>query len=488
MAPDLSGVRRDHRARYEWSARNLPRGSRVLDLACGVGYGAYILGQGGHRVLAVDNDRDAIAYALEHYAHKKVGYLVRDAATFQPDIRTKAFDAVTCFETIEHLANPCPMLKMFAKHAPTLFASVPNEEKFPFKNYAFHHRHYTRAEFEQLLAECGWEVTEWWGQEGPESEVRRRINGRTAIVVAQRAKKTRSRRGNRSVIDEIVKAVGDKLATGQFDSAPLSASTGQWTAASEVKIDYAPKPDVVPARVAIIGLGPTVHDWLQTSRCLGATSKLVDEVWGINAMGDVLRCDRIFHMDDVRIQEIRAAETPDGNIAAMLTWMRKRRGIPIYTSRPHPDYPDMVAFPLAPVLNEVNGNRYFNGTAAYAIAFAIYIGVKEIQLWGVDFSFENQHRAEKGRACAEFWMGIAAARGIKLVMPKSSPLMDACCPAKEAFYGYDTLELALSGPEGQEVMTFKERQELPSAVEMEHRYDHHRHPNALVEAQQESSQ
>jgi hypothetical protein len=43
-------------------------------------------------------------------------------------------------------------------------------------------------------------------------------------------------------------------------------------------------------------------------------------------------------MDDVRIQEIRAAARPESNIATMLGWMRKHPG-PIYTSRLHPDYP-----------------------------------------------------------------------------------------------------------------------------------------------------
>lgn len=498
VAPDLSGIRRDHTARYDFAARNLPRGSRILDMACGVGYGAYILAKAGHRVLAVDNDEEAIAYAREHYAHKKVAPVVQDATRFRPG--PGVFDAVTCFETIEHIEDPRPMLKGFADAVPTLFASVPNEEKFPFKNYAFHHRHYTRAEFEQLLAECGWEVTEWWGQEGPESEVRRRINGRTAIVVAQRAAKKPRAKSRRTPVQEFKKQFAEQISgleqgieecraatfgMGTVDTGLATSAAGG--APVEVQIDYAPKPDVVPERVAIIGLGSTVHQWLHVTRCLGNTAKLADEVWGINALGDILRCDRIFHMDDVRIQHIRAEADPNSNIAAMLEWMRKPRGIPIYTSRPHPDYPDLVGYPLAPVLNAVGGHRYFNGTAAYAIAYAIYIGVKEIQCWGVDFTFENAHRAEKGRACVEFWLGVAAAKGIKLAMPGQTPLMDGCVPDNERLYGYDTLSLSISGAEGDEVVSFEEREQLPTAQEVEHRYDHNRHPNALVEAEMEAS-
>jgi hypothetical protein len=40
--------------------------------------------------------------------------------------------------------------------------------------------------------------------------------------------------------------------------------------------------------------------------------------------------------------------------------------------------------------------------------------VKKISLFGMDFTYPNAHDAEKGRACVEFWLGIAAARGIEL--------------------------------------------------------------------------
>jgi hypothetical protein len=78
----------------------------------------------------------------------------------------------------------------------------------------------------------------------------------------------------------------------------------------------------------------------------------------------VFACDRVFHMDDVRIQQVRADAVPDSNIAVMLDWMKAHPG-PIYTSRPHPDYPGLVRFPLQDVLNDL-GTAYFNGTAAYA--------------------------------------------------------------------------------------------------------------------------
>jgi len=150
--------------------------------------------------------------------------------------------------------------------------------------------------------------------------------------------------------------------------------------------------------IAIIGLGPSIDAFVDITKRLGGASALFDEVWGINAVGNVLQCDRIFHMDDVRVQEIRAKARPQSNIANMLKWMKSHPG-PIYTSQVPPgnDYPGLVEFPLQDVLNSC-GIGYFNSTAAYAVAYAIHVGVKEISLYGCDFTYHNSHHAEMGLA------------------------------------------------------------------------------------------
>ena len=149
VAAELSGIRRDHRARYEWAARRLPPGSRVLDLACGVGYGARILAEADHLVLGVDRDPETIAFANRHYGHPRARFAVGNAIA---PIIEPGFGAAVSFETIEHLADPLPMLAALRRaEIPLLLASVPNEETFPFQGYSFHHRHYSRADFAELL-------------------------------------------------------------------------------------------------------------------------------------------------------------------------------------------------------------------------------------------------------------------------------------------------------------------------------------------------
>lgn len=243
-------------------------------------------------------------------------------------------------------------------------------------------------------------------------------------------------------------------------------------------------PASVPAHVAIVGLGPSCATFFEMTRREGGVSAYCDEVWGLNAIGDVLRCHRIFHMDDLRIQEARAAARPGTNIAAMVNWLKAHPG-PIYTSVVREGYPGLVAFPLEDVLNrsaDSNGGApYFNSTAAYAVAFAIHIGVKRISLFGLDYTLPNVHQAEQGRACVEFWLGIAAARGIQITIPETSSLMDACHSDGHRLYGYDCVDVYLRDqPDGSVKVEMSPKAEVPSAEEIEARYDHGQHPNALL--------
>lgn len=231
--------------------------------------------------------------------------------------------------------------------------------------------------------------------------------------------------------------------------------------------------------VAILGLGPSVDQYTNITKRLGGRHKYCDETWTINALGDVIICDLIFHMDDVRIQEIRAKANPDSNIAGMLEWM-KESVTPIITSRAHTDYSALEEFPLADVINKFK-NGYFNSTAAYAVAYALHIGVKKISLFGLDYTYPDAHDSEKGRACVEYWLGMAAERGIKIVIPKNSTLLDAIYPQQDRFYGYDTLSISITQNENEKlIVSFTEISELPSAEEIESAYDHKMHPNALV--------
>lgn len=450
VSPTVEGIRRDHVARYEWAAKMLPAKSRVIDFACGVGYGTRILAEAGHKACGYDKEPEALVYADKHYAVSGTMFINADACTppAMPEV-----DAAVCFETIEHIEDPRPLLKALREVAPFLWASVPNEDVMPWSpapgyTTEFHFRHYTKAQFAQLLEECGWCPIMWYGQEGPESDVEPNVKGRTLIAACQR--------------DLARVRVDDDL----IESAPPGVVSDR------------PAP-VMPKHVAILGLGPSLNQYLEITKRLGGRSRFCDEVWTINALGDVFAGDLVFHMDDIRIQEIRAKAAPQSNIATLVQWLKTHPG-PVMTSRAHPDYPALIEFPLEAVLNDL-GHDYFNSTAAYAIAFAIHIGVEKISVFGMDFTYPNAHDAEKGRACVEFWLGTAAARGIKINLPKTTTLMDAMHTRAARLYGYDTQDVEfVMQTDGQVKLSFTERATLPTAAEIEAAYDHSAHPNALV--------
>lgn len=425
VTPNISEIRRDHLARYEWIRNNFLSGINcVLDFACGIGYGSHILSE-KVRVHGYDIDDETLAYARENFSNgSKVTYTKADG-NCPPNLGTA--DLAVSFETIEHIQDPRPLLKAL-RAAPRLIASVPNESVFPWqtedgKTIAFHYRHYTKTEFAELLIECGWHPVEWYGQLGPESDVERDVHGRTLIAVCERM----------AEIPELHKKGG--------------------------------------RHVAILGLGPSLDQYLEITKRLGGRSAFCDEVWAINALGDVFQCDLVFHMDDIRIQLIRAEARPASNIAMMTKWL-KTSNVPVVTSRAHPDYPALVEFPLEDVLNNL-GHDYFNNTAAYAIALAIHTGATKISIFGADYTYANTHDAEKGRACVEFWLGAAHARGIEIKLPKTTTLMDSMYPKSARLYGYDTVDIDFNiEADGHLALGFKERDTLPTAAEIEANYDH----------------
>jgi hypothetical protein len=104
---------------------------------------------------------------------------------------------------------------------------------------------------------------------------------------------------------------------------------------------------------------------------------------------------------------------------------------------------------------------------------AIHGVATDLSIFGMDFSYANVHDAEKGRACVEFWLGQAHARGIKIHLPKSTSLMDSCNTREQRLYGYDTLDVGFDvQADGVLKLSFVPRETLPTAEQIERAYDH----------------
>lgn len=162
-------IREDHLNRYEWASRRVRPSDLVLDVACGTGYGTYMLGDRAALALGYDVSHEAIQYANAHYLTASTGFMCADLNNVS---FTNASLAVS-FETIEHLEDPIPFLKETRKKAKHLMASVPNQSMLPFdpQRHKYHFRHYTCDQFQELLASVGWSVTSIHGQTGKQGHV-----------------------------------------------------------------------------------------------------------------------------------------------------------------------------------------------------------------------------------------------------------------------------------------------------------------------------
>jgi len=94
-------------------------------------------------------------------------------------------------------------------------------------------------------------------------------------------------------------------------------------------------------------------------------------------------------------------------------------GIPVVMS--HPDYsiPTAVRYPLDACMQY--GSDYFTSTISFMVAWGIHQGYKEIALYGIDLIVGTEYEVQK--CCAEFWLGIAHGRGIKITLPSNCALL-----------------------------------------------------------------
>jgi hypothetical protein len=192
----------------------------------------------------------------------------------------------------------------------------------------------------------------------------------------------------------------------------------------------------IPERVALIAAGPSKSEWVDLMAAHAFIGPNVDEVWGINTVGRGIRVDLSFIMDDY--QSYR------GHNDSFTQWF-ETAGHPIITSIPRTACPTAVAYPLASVLALPGARSYLNHTVAYAVAYAIAIGVKELLIFGADYvssdtpyrtNADSRAAAARYMACSAYWIGYATARGIDVVVCPRSPLLDSDVPEVQQFYGY----------------------------------------------------
>ena len=157
----------DHLTRYQFASRYV-EGKRVLDLACGTGYGSkQLFAKGNARyVLGLDVSREAIAGMAHFTVANSVNFAL--AAAERLPVRANSFDAVVSLETIEHLRDPRPYLEELNRilcPSGTAIISTPinNGPSRVRPQNPFHVREFSEQEFRSLM-DAHFASVEIWSQ------------------------------------------------------------------------------------------------------------------------------------------------------------------------------------------------------------------------------------------------------------------------------------------------------------------------------------
>jgi len=165
--PEVRGVIwYEHWHRYAAIAP-LAQGRRVLDAACGEGYGSYLLSRTAASVIGVDVSPAAVAHAGQRYKHPNLAFATGSVASLPlPDA---SVDLVVSFETIEHLHEQREMLAEFRRVLVPdgiLVISSPNRPVYNEGGGIENHYHVRELDRDELAALLGRELPQqaWYAQ------------------------------------------------------------------------------------------------------------------------------------------------------------------------------------------------------------------------------------------------------------------------------------------------------------------------------------
>lgn len=144
----------EHLHRYHFAA-DFVVGKSVLDLACGEGYGSYLLASNAASVIGMDVSAAAIQHACRKYVRDNLSFRV--GACEQIPLDSASVDVVVSFETIEHHSNHESMLAEFRRVLrPDGLLVISSPDKFEYSDATgsvneFHVKELYHEEFVTLV-------------------------------------------------------------------------------------------------------------------------------------------------------------------------------------------------------------------------------------------------------------------------------------------------------------------------------------------------
>jgi SAM-dependent methyltransferase len=159
-------IRYEHFHRYAF-ARDLVAGKRVLDAACGEGYGSALMAGAATAVTGIDLSAESVEHARRRYPLPNLDFQVADCLDLP--FATDSFDCIVSFETLEHLQDHDGLLSEFRRVLrPEGFLLLSSPDKAVYSDKLqnrneFHVRELYRDELEALLR-AHFPAFRLWGQ------------------------------------------------------------------------------------------------------------------------------------------------------------------------------------------------------------------------------------------------------------------------------------------------------------------------------------
>ena len=155
------GSEHGHVERYRWARQFIGEKDTVLDIACGIGYGADLLTGAGQSYVGVDKR----GVASPTFAREGAVFIGADIDSWWPDFVP---DVSICYETLEHVQNPDRLADMLqGVTARTICVSVPIVPTVGINPWHLHD--FTEQDIRNLFDR--WHVVAEWPQPSERSHV-----------------------------------------------------------------------------------------------------------------------------------------------------------------------------------------------------------------------------------------------------------------------------------------------------------------------------
>ncbi|MCA1830729.1 MAG: class I SAM-dependent methyltransferase [Actinobacteria bacterium] len=152
--PEWAWCFQAHKFGYDDLAARTRAGARMLDVGCGEGYGANLLGRDASWVVATDASEETVRHAKEKYRRDNLAWVVCDAERLP--FADRSFDVISSLQVIEHLRDTDRHLRDVARVLRAdgwHYVATPNIDKMSDaeKDNPYHLTDFTAAELRRGL-------------------------------------------------------------------------------------------------------------------------------------------------------------------------------------------------------------------------------------------------------------------------------------------------------------------------------------------------